>query len=105
CPAFGLRILEVVPGLQGDKAGMARGDVITRFAGVPVRGLTAFELSRGRSAGRMELWSPSRLPYVVDIQEGRIGISFTALWRPDLGYLRSPDRDPKWDLPVVVAGQ
>jgi hypothetical protein len=102
-PPYSLRIISVVTGLQGARAGIEVGDRLVRFEGKPVRGIHAFEVLREDLPGRLELWSPSRGPYSVDVKRGRIGVSYVPHWDARVAYVQSKERDPKWDEFMVGA--
>lgn len=104
-PSFGLRIINLVPGFQAEKAGIQLEDQIVAFEGHPAIGVNAFSRLRGRKSGNLDLWSPSRGPYSVQLKGGRMGVVYQAEWSPVSGYLRTKERDPKWDVLVVGAAQ
>jgi len=101
-PEIGLRILQVVGGLQADQGGVKVGDNLVEFDGKPVRSVPGFDEVRGERGGTLSAWSPDLGRYSLKIKPGRIGIDFRLEWHPVMAYVRSRSRNPKWD--AFVAG-
>jgi len=102
-PEFSLRVLRVLPKGQADSLGIELGDLIVTFDGKPVLGVPEFGLMRTDQGGALGLWSPRRGAYEVRQTAARLGVSYDESWIPALAYVRSAERDAKWDALVSAA--
>ncbi|MSR56964.1 MAG: hypothetical protein EXS05_04755 [Planctomycetaceae bacterium] len=99
-PVFGVLINEVTAGSQAAAAGVRAGDILTRVNRDEVRG----GLPPFRDTRRQIQWYAVQSDRIrtAAVQPGRLGISASPYWRPELGYLRGTSRNAKWDREVLA---
>jgi hypothetical protein len=103
CPAYSLTLTQVVAGMQADLAGVKVGDRMVSFDGKPVLSLASLNARQLDQRCRFKLWSPARGSYEMESRPGKLGVSLGPVWLPALAYVRSIERDAKWDEYVVAA--
>ena len=101
-PIAGQELFDLVPGGQGEKLGMALGDIVVAVNDEHPRFHQDFRPDRSK-VDTLELWSSTAGLHRVQVQPGLIGMSQHPVWFPELGYLRSAARAPAWDREVVAA--
>ena len=98
-PLVGQRILRVEPGSQALQLKLQVGDIVTKLDGQQVW------IGLQRSEGTLQTLTvvdKDGAARDVQVQPGLIGIFTHFEWHPELAYVRSKQRDPRWDKSVLV---
>lgn len=98
-PVSGQRILRINPGSQAVQLGLHAGEIVTMLDGQQVWIGMLRRDDAGQTLTVVDKHGEAR---DVQIQPGLIGLYTHFEWRPELAYLRSKQRDPRWDKSVLV---
>jgi len=101
-PGFAMRISELTPGGQGEMLGLQNGDLVYRIGDRAMRGVL---YGRRDQPETMLFCRPGGRMSEVTVQPGKLGLWYSAVFRPQLDYLRGKigSRDERWDRAVVDA--
>src|SRR5271170_4562157 len=104
-PATGLKLIAVAPGAQAQRLGLAVGDLLSAIDGHALHFIQDMPAGRNSEAVQtLDVWSASAVLRHVQLEPGRIGISYISVWYPEIGYLHDgPGRSKAWDREMTAA--